>query len=92
MGVKPPPLEALEPSSGLDCAGWAEQEFGDCELGDERLTRRVVKIAREQTAKPGASYAEACHGGRDALKGYYRFLNGEHEQLNLAGLLVTHCC
>lgn len=90
VGVKPPPVEALAPASGLDGCGWAEQEFGDCELGDERLTRRVVKIVGEQAAKPGASYAEACGGERDALKGYYRFLNAEHEELDLESLLATH--
>ena len=90
VGVKPPPVEAMEPSSGLDGSGWAGQEFGDCELGDERLARRVVKIVGEQAAQPGASYAEACHGERDALKGYYRFLNAEHEELDLESLLATH--
>lgn len=90
VGVKPPPVEAMEPASGLDGSGWAEQEFGDCELGDERLARRVVKIVGEQAAKPGASYAEACHGERDALKGYYRFLNAEHAELDLESLLATH--
>src|SRR5690606_10745735 len=90
MRVEPPPVEALEPASGLDASGWAEQEFGNCELGDARLTRRVVKIVGEQAAKPAASYAEACHGERDALKGYYRFLNAEHEELDLESLLATH--
>lgn len=90
VGVKPPPVEPLEPGSGLDGSGWAGQEFGHCELGDERLTRRVVKIVNEQAAKPGASYAEACHGERDALKGYYRFLNAEHEELDSESLLATH--
>lgn len=90
VGVKPPVVEAMEPASGLDSAGWAEQEFGDCELGDKRLNRRVVKIVGEQATKPGASYSEACGGDLDALNGYYRFLNAEHEELDLAGLLQTH--
>jgi hypothetical protein len=90
VGVKPPVVEAMEPASGLDESGWTEQEFGGCELGDERLTRRVVKIVSEQAAKPGGSYAEACGGDRHALKGYYRFLNAEHEELDLESLLKTH--
>ena len=90
VGVRPPPVEPLEPLSGLDAAGWAEQEFGRCALGDARLTRRVVKIVGEQSARPGASYAEACHGERDALKGYYRFLNAEHEEIDGQSLLATH--
>ena len=90
VGVKPPVVEAMEPGSGLDRAGWAEQEFGDCELGDERLTRRVVKIVGDQATKPGASYSEACGGDRDALNGYYRLLSTEHEELDLKSLLQTH--
>jgi hypothetical protein len=90
VGVQPPPVKPLAPASGLDAAGWAGQEFGDCELGDERLTRRVVKIVSEQSAQPGVSYAEACHGERHALKGYYRFLNAEHDELEPASLLATH--
>lgn len=90
VGVKPPVVAAMEPGSGLDRAGWAEQEFGDCALGDARLTRRVVKIVGDQATKPGASYSEACGGDRDALNGYYRFLNAEHEELDLESLLQTH--
>ena len=90
VGVKPPVAEAMEPGSGLDSTGWAEQEFGHCAVGDERLTRRIVKIVGEQAAKPGASYSEACDGDRDALNGYYRLLNAEHEELDLESLLATH--
>ena len=90
VGVQPPPVEPLAPASGLDAVGWAGQEFGECELGDARLTRRAVKIVSEQSAQPGVSYAEACHGERDALKGYYRFLNAEHAEWEPASLLATH--
>jgi hypothetical protein len=51
-GVKPASVEALRVESGLDGAGWAGQEFGKCELGDERLTDRLVKIASVQASQP----------------------------------------
>jgi hypothetical protein len=74
----------------LEAARWAEQEFGDCELGDPRRTRRLVKIVREQAAQPSSSYSQAASGNRHALKGYYRFLNNQREDLNLDSLLQSH--
>jgi len=90
MGVKPVPVVPLEAASGLEAAQWAEQEFGDCELGDPRRTRRLVKMVREQAAQPSGSYAQATGGNRHALKGYYRFLNHQREDLNQNSLLQGH--
>ena len=90
MGVKPLPVEALDAASGLDAAGWAEQEFGDCDLGDPRRTRRLVKIVGYQAAQPSHSYSQAAGGNRYDLKGYYRFLNSAREELNVESLLQTH--
>jgi hypothetical protein len=90
MGVQPVPVAALDAASGLDAAGWAQQEFGDCELGDPRRTRRLVKMVSEQAAQPSGSYSQAIGGNRHALKGYYRFLNSGRAELNLEGLLQTH--
>ena len=90
MGVEPTPVVALDAVSGLDAAGWAEQEFGACELGDPRRTRRLVKIVAAQAAQPSGSYSQAAGGNRHDLKGYYRFLNSQREDLNLESLLQTH--
>jgi hypothetical protein len=90
MGVEPPALVALDAESGLDAQGWASQEFGACDLGDPRRTRRLVKIVREQAAQPSGSYAQAAGGDRHALKGYYRFLNNQREELDPVSLLQTH--
>jgi hypothetical protein len=90
VGVKPPTVSALRPESGLESPSWAEHEFGDCELGDARLTRRLVKIARDQAAQPNGSYAQAAGGHRHALKGYYRLLNHESPELDPEKLLHSH--
>jgi hypothetical protein len=90
VGVKPPTVSALRPESGLDGPSWAQHEFGGCELGDERLTRRLVKIARDQAAQPNGSYAQAAGGHRHALKGYYRLLNHEGPELDPEKLLHSH--
>jgi hypothetical protein len=90
MGVKPAAVEALDAASGLEAVGWAEQEFGACELDDPRRTRRLVKIVSDQAAQPSGSYSQASGGSRHDLKGYYRFLNHERDELNLESLLQTH--
>jgi hypothetical protein len=90
VGVERFPWSALNPESGLDAAGWTEQEFGGCQLGDERLTHRLVKITREKAAQPGASYSQACGGDRYALKGYYRLLNPEEKPLLPEQILQGH--
>lgn len=90
VGVKPAPVEALPVVSGLDGAGWAGQEFGNCELGDERLTDRLVTIVSTQAAQPQGSYSQANGGERHDLKAYYRFLNNERSELDLESLLQSH--
>jgi hypothetical protein len=90
VGVKPVSIEALPVVTGLDGAGWAGQEFGHCELGDERLTDRLVKIVSAQAAQPQGSYSQANGGQRHDLKAYYRFLNNERSELNLESLLQSH--
>jgi hypothetical protein len=90
VGVQRPTVSALEAHSGLDAPGWAEQEFGGCDLGDPRRTRRLVKIVSDQAAQPSGSYSQAAGGNRHDLKGYYRLLNNEREQLDPESLLQTH--
>lgn len=90
VGVKPVPIEPLRLESGLEAATWAHQEFGECELGDQRLTTRLVKMVSHKAAQPQGSYAQASGGQRHGLKAYYRFLNSEREELNLESLLETH--
>jgi hypothetical protein len=90
MGVEPSVVESLDAASGLDAQGWADQEFGSCELGDPRRTQRLVKIVCDQATQPGGSYSQAAGGNRHDLKGYFRFLNTEREEVNPEGLLQAH--
>ena len=41
--------------------GWAEQEWATAALGDERLNRRLVKVAQQLAAKPSESIPTACN-------------------------------
>jgi Domain of unknown function (DUF4338)/Transposase Tn5 dimerisation domain/Transposase DNA-binding len=53
-------------------ADWAEEEFGRCRL-TERLTRRLMTIARDFWARPMANIPEACES-TTKVQAAYRFL------------------
>lgn len=56
---------------------WAENVFGECELGDERRTRRLVQLAALAADKPGESIAAACCGDLAAQEGAYRLMRNK---------------
>jgi hypothetical protein len=64
--------------TGIDCAGWAESTFGNADLGDQRRTQRLIKLAGDLAAADGASTAKAHADDEAAHEGAYRFLRNEH--------------
>jgi len=66
---------------------WAEQEFGGAVLGDERLKRRLLILARDFYARPQASVPEACQT-RSKTKAAYRFF--DHPETQMDVLLEPH--
>ena len=70
-----------EPAGGLperrrEAKDWAEEEFGEAELGDERLTKRLCQIARDFYSHPQANIPEAT-GSHARAKATYRFFSNE---------------
>lgn len=57
---------------GLDAEQWAEQEFGGAQLGDTRLSRRLVASADIKAKVPRRAFCGAAQGNQAAMKGYYR--------------------
>jgi hypothetical protein len=53
---------------------WAEEVFGQADLGDTRRTRRLVHIASEAAARPGGRVLEVCRTGA-SRQGAYDFLS-----------------
>jgi len=53
---------------------WAAQELATADLGDARLTKRLVRIVADKLAKPTASIPHAS-GSWAACKATYRFLS-----------------
>ena len=41
---------------------WAEEELGSADLGDGRVSRRLVRLAEDLSANPTASIPQACQG------------------------------
>lgn len=55
---------------------WIEAELGGINLGDTRLTARLLRMTGMFYAKPTANIPEAC-GSAKAAKAAYRFLDNE---------------
>lgn len=66
---------------------WAETEFAAVDLGDRRLNRRAVEIARDFYARPQAQIPQACQT-RARTKATYRFFR--HPNTNMDDLLEPH--
>lgn len=66
---------------------WADEEFGKAGLGDERLRKRLVTLARDFYAQPEANIPEAC-GSRAKVKAAYRFLG--NPEVKMEKVLQSH--
>ena len=70
----------LEPGEGLDSRNWAENELGGSEMGDRRLTARLVKSASLLAEYPGQPVCGNAHCDSAAVTGYYRFIEHPSEE------------
>jgi len=69
-------------------ADWAEEEFAEASLKDQRLNKRLLSLARAFYGQPQANIARACQGNRAAAKAAYRFF--EHPQVTMDEILKPH--
>ena len=58
----------------LDTNTWARQQFSDCQLGDKRRTRRLVRLAEQVVSHPSGGFPEQTETWAD-LKAAYRLLD-----------------
>ena len=61
----------------MDAAQWAQQQFADCELGDQRRTKRLMKVAGQVANDPSASFPDQM-ASFGALKATYRLFDCEN--------------
>lgn len=66
---------------------WAEEEFGNADLGDRRLTSRLVTIAQDLYARPQAQIPQACQTPA-RTKAAYRFF--AHPEVTMDSILQPH--
>lgn len=76
-----------EPAPAPTPTDWAECEFGRARLGDERLRKRLLTMARDLYRRPQAQIPEACRS-RARTKAAYRFL--DHPETTMEILLEPH--
>jgi len=76
-----------EPKERREVEDWAEDEFGQADLGDRRLTKRLVSIVRDFYARPQVSVPQACQS-RAKTKAAYRFF--EHPHVSMDKVLEQH--
>jgi len=68
-------------------ADWTEEEFGGAELGDKRLTDRLMRLGEAFFAKPTANIPQACATEASA-KAAYRFF--DNAQVSMDAILKPH--
>lgn len=68
---------------------WAEHEFGDANLGDQRLNRRLVELARTLARRPASSLPHAAQDPA-LLKAAYRFFDHDDEDFTPDDILASH--
>ncbi len=63
--------------SNFDVGVWAETQFGQCELGDRRRTKRLVQMAQQVANNPSASLPDQTETWSDLKAAYRLFDNPE---------------
>jgi hypothetical protein len=66
---------------------WPEEEFGQADLGDRRLNKRLVILAGDFYARPQANVPQACQS-RAKTKAAYRFF--DHPATSMDQVLKPH--
>jgi len=58
-------------------SAWAQENFGESELGDPRRESRLVRVAGDLARHAGSSLLKSCEGDDAAVEGMYRLLRNE---------------
>jgi hypothetical protein len=72
----------------LQTERWAEEQFGGCQLGDQRRTKRLVKVATQIAAKPDASTPQQTEAWSDCKAAYRLF---EKPEVTFEAVIAPHC-
>lgn len=72
----------------MEISMWAQEQFGTCELGDRRRTKRVVKLAAQAAAMPDASTPKQTENWGDCKAAYRLFAQ---DDVTFEALTAPHC-
>lgn len=72
----------------VEPAAWAQQQFGECEFGDVRRTKRLVQIAAQAAARPDGSTPDQTESWGDC-KAVYRLM--DCDDVSHAKIIGSHC-
>jgi hypothetical protein len=72
----------------MDPEEWAQAEFGECQLGDRRRNKRLVRYAMQAAARPDEGTPDQTESWAE-LKAVYRLFNAE--EATFQKLLGPHC-
>ena len=72
----------------IDPQQWSQQQFGACQLGDQRRTNRLVKVAAQAAGRPDGSTPDQTETWSDC-KAVYRLM--DCEDVSHANIIEPHC-
>lgn len=72
----------------VEPAAWAEQQFGECDLGDDRRTNRLVQVAAQAAARPDGSTPDQAESWGNC-KAVYRLM--DCDDVSHARIIGPHC-
>jgi hypothetical protein len=92
LGVAPEPQrQTLEITEGLEGEAWTDNEFANAQLGDRRLSKRLLDSAAILSQTPGRAFCGAAQGDWPKVKGYYRMIDQPDDSaVTLEAILAPH--
>ena len=66
----------------IETGAWAQEEYGDAQLGSKRRTDRLVQMAARGAHRPSGIVSEVFNDSAE-LEGAYRFVRNPHVDLSL---------
>ena len=71
----------------VDTQSWAAEAFGNCQLGDQRRTRRLVQVAQRVAENPAAGFPDQMLSWGE-LKATYRLFDAD--DVTLQAIATPH--
>jgi hypothetical protein len=73
--------------SFLDAKSWAQETFGECQLGDKRRTKRLVAVAERVAENPAGSFPQQFKEWSDLKAAYGLF---DSDSVTFSGIASQH--